>query len=423
VLVALLAAAIGCSEDAPDDRAAPTTAPGCDAASIVECAPQDSTLGPLPDRPTRATGEPIRIGTINQETGPGGAFPELTLADEAAIAFINTELGGVDGRPLELSVCDTEFSPERSTSCAQRFVQEGVVAVVGGLDVFGDGIGVLERNGIPYVGGIPVSFASAQNPVSFQFSGGTWGAVVAAVFFAVEERRAERISIMYGDFGPIKDSAELGQQVGESLGADVRLIPFPVVTQDLLTPLTAANDGNPDAIVALTADTGCVPVFRGARDLRVEADVFFTGACASPKILRAAGEENVEGRYFNTEGLIPDEGESDPDLTLYNLVLDEYGEDLDAASSATVSFRAMMDLYLQMRELGGDGVTADALLEAFRSARDEPSFMGHPYTCDGRQISELPALCAPQQVIAQRQNGRLVGLTDWIDVPEIVSAS
>ena len=56
----------------------------------------------------------------------------------------------------------------------------------------------------------------------------------------------------------------------KTLGAEVRLVPFPVVSQDLLTPLTAANDGDPDAIVALTADTGCVPVFNGAHDLGVE---------------------------------------------------------------------------------------------------------------------------------------------------------
>ena len=423
-LLAIIAvAAFGCSEKSPvpakgGGERRPFAATTCDTPTVVECAPDGTSLGALPAQAVKANGSPIRVGMINQETGPAGAFPELSLADRAAVRFINDELGGVDGRPIEFSVCDTKFSPEASTACAQQFVQQGVVAVAGGIDVFGNGIAILEQNNIPYVGGIPLSFASAQSPVSFQFSGGSWGAVAAFVHYAVETKGAKKISIMYGEFGSITDAAKLGEQLGQKLGAEVKLVPFPIVTQDLLTPLTAANDGNPDAIVALTADTGCVPVFKSAHDLGVRALLFFTGACASPNILSAAGEASVDGRYFNVEGLIPEE--PDPDSTLYTFIIDKYGDGLDAASAATVSFRAMMDLYLQMKAIGGDKISAQRLIEGFRAARDAPNFMGHPYTCDGKQVPRLPSLCAPQQVIALRRDGRLVSATGWIDVPEIL---
>lgn len=87
----------------------------CEEASVVACIGDDTTLGRIDHTPVRATGAPIRIGMINQETGAAGAFPELSRADEAAIAFINAELGGVNGRPLELDVCDTQFSPDRKS--------------------------------------------------------------------------------------------------------------------------------------------------------------------------------------------------------------------------------------------------------------------------------------------------------------------
>ena len=60
---------------------------------------------------------------INQENTPAGSFPELSQAVQAAIEFVNTELGGVDGRPIELEVCNTEFTAEGSTSCGQQFVE------------------------------------------------------------------------------------------------------------------------------------------------------------------------------------------------------------------------------------------------------------------------------------------------------------
>ena len=65
-------------------------------------------------------------------------------------------------------MCNTEFSAEGSTTCGQRFVEEKVPAVLGGIDVFGNAIDTLGDNGIPYIvvltdptsGGVFASFAS-----------------------------------------------------------------------------------------------------------------------------------------------------------------------------------------------------------------------------------------------------------------------
>jgi branched-chain amino acid transport system substrate-binding protein len=424
--VVLIGAVAGCSEGEPErrggagDRGGIPGAPTCGDEPVVRCAPDDTVLGPLPDRPRPARGEPIRVVMLNQETGPGGSFPELSLAARAAFDFVNQELGGIDGRPVEIEVCDTKFSAEQSLACAQRAVQQQAVAVLGGIDLFGNGIRVLEQNELPYVGGIPVSIASATSPVSFQFSGGTWGAVVAFLEFARRRLDAERVAIIYGEFGSIENAAKLGERIGRRLGVDVRLVSTPIITTDYVTPMTAALDSDPDAIVALTADVGCVPTFRAAKDLRVRAAVFFTGACAAPKILEAAGREATEGRYFNVEGPINPRRPS-PDTALYNMVIERYGRGVPAQSAGTVTFRAAMNLYMAMRDLGADRLRPAALMEWFRDSRDRPSFTGHPYTCDGRQLPEQPAMCAPQQIIAQRRGGTLVAASDWIDVPAIVN--
>ncbi len=84
-------------------------------------------------------------------------------------------------------------------------VSQQVAAVIGGIDIWGTGITTLQNNGIPYVGGIPVSFDAARSPVSFQFSGGTWGAVLGMGQYAVEELDARKIAMIYAEFGPITD--------------------------------------------------------------------------------------------------------------------------------------------------------------------------------------------------------------------------
>ncbi|MBJ7381122.1 MAG: ABC transporter substrate-binding protein [Acidimicrobiia bacterium] len=423
--LAFLTAGLGaCSESGGDNAGGSGGLPGggqtCTKSSVVACIGDDTTLGKISHTPIVAKGEPILIGMINQEAGAAGAFPELSGANRAVVAFINNELGGVNGRPIQLEVCDTKFSPTGSIACAQQMVEKKVVAVTGGIDVFGDGIKILNDNGIPFIGGIPVSTASASVPTSFQFSGGIWGAFLAFADYSAKNLKAKNVSILYTDFGPITDGANTAKDALENLGVKVQMIPFPVITTDYLTPITEAVQSNPDAIIVGTADTGCVPSFRATEELKTKAALFFTGACAAPKILESAGESATEGAYFNIEQILPKPGTVDPDTSLYNFVLAKYQPRLDPAGAGTVAFRSSMNLYMQMKSLGAKATNRAAIIDAFRKSVDHPSFNGHPYTCDGKDFPGLPALCTSEEVIVQNVKGTLVPRTGWIDVGALV---
>jgi len=419
--VALLAAvAIACSEPLPKDAATPTTtrpgSGGCPGgAPVVSCAPKGTMLAPLmPERPRRATGTPISIGTINQDTGAAGAFPELTTADRTAIDFINTELGGVDGHPIELVACNTQFSPDLSQACAQEMVARNVLAVVGGIDIWGTGITTLENNGIPYIGGIPVSFEAARSKVSFQFSGGIWGAVLGEGQYALRKHHARRIAIIAADFGPITDAAELGKRALERRGVKVTLISVSPINADMVQALNAAAQSDPDAIVALTADSGCKPTMLTAQQLGLKVPLFYTGACAAPKIVDSVNGA-ADGAIFNLEAELDT---SNPDNVLYSLIAATYGPKYhyEPLSAGTISFRSMLNLYAVLRSIGADHLSRPAILAEFRAGRNHPSFFGHPYTCDGHQLEGYPAMCSPQQSLGRFDHGAVVALTGWIDV-------
>ena len=415
--------ATGCSEPEPE---ASDTTDGTDTSTddgsradacpdLLACAREGTLADLVPDEPTAADGEPIVLGMINQDNTPAGSFPELSGAVQAGVEWINDEMGGIDGRPVEVQVCNTEFSPEGSTACAQRFVELGVPVVVGGIDVFGNAIDTLEDNGIPYVGGIPVSTQSSISPVSFQWSGGTWGATVAFAEHAITEVEAERVSILYGEFGSIAESGQYGREVLEAAGVEVQLVPYPILATDLAAPLEAAAATDPDAVIVLAADTGCRPAFEGLAALDLDVTAYFVGACAAPTIIEALDPEVTEGAVFNVEGPVDPEIPQ-PDFDLYFGVVERYGDGLDPVGAGTVSFRSFMNLYVILRELGADGISSEAIIDALRAKEDEPSFMGHPYTCDGSDFPDLPALCSPQQVLVQIQDGTLTQISDWIDV-------
>jgi branched-chain amino acid transport system substrate-binding protein len=427
VVVIALGVLAACSEPLPKQSATPTsTLPGSDGcagkASLLPCIPKGTMLAPyLPAKPTKATGTPIKIGTINQDTGAAGAFPELTAADRTAIDFINNELNGVDGHPIELVTCDTQFSPDLSQACAQQMVAQNVDAVVGGIDVWGTGITTLENNGIPYVGGIPVSLEAARSPVSFQFSGGIWGAVLGHGEYAIRKHHAKRIAIIAADFGPITDAAKLGQRVLEQRGVGTTLVSVAPINADMVQALNAAAQSNPDAIIALTADSGCKPAMLTAQQLGLKVPILYTGACAAPKIVDSVNGA-ADGAVFNLEA---DLDPGNPDNVLYQLIAARYGPEhrYESLSAGTVSFRAMVNLYAVLRTIGGDHITRGRVLEAFRTGRNHPSFFGHPYTCDGHQLEGYPAMCSPQQSLGRLDRGTVTGVTGWLDVGAFAGAS
>ena len=404
-----------CSEPLPPS-AAKTEAPAGCTKDLLACARRSMLAPYVPTKATKATGTPIRLGMVNQENTAAGSYPELSQAVAAATEFINTELGGVDGRPIEVEVCNTEFSTEGSTSCGQGFVEQEVPAVLGGIDVFGNAIDTLAENEIPYVGGIPISPQSVESPNSFQWSGGGWGATVAFSWFAAEELGAEKVAIVYGDFGSIADGARAGQEVLQAAGvADVAMVPFPVITTDMASPLQAAMATDPDAIIILAADAACKAAFDASNAMGISAAMFYTGACAAPTITEAAGNEATEGAYFSVEGAVNREN-PDADNQLYTSVMAAYAPELDPIGVATVSARSMMNLFSVLSLTKPEQVDAESITALLRSQRNTPSFMGHDYTCDGKQFPGLPAACSPQQILVRMQDGQLEQVGGWIDV-------
>lgn len=404
VLVAgvLLAAACSEGDDGGDSGSATSSeVPGrTDTASgsiVGEYAGEEWFNGTVPDEPVAADpgAEPVVVGMINQEDTPLGSFPEIRRAAEASIEFVNTELGGVGGRPIELTSCVVSFDVEQSQACAQEMVQQDVVALTGGIDVTSNGsIPVLEQNGIPQVGGIPANLIEQRSDATHFFSGGTTGAVAAFLADAAENG-AETVVIAYGEFDAFEESArEYGVPVAESLGIDVELATFPVTATDFLPILTRANENDPDAIIMLAAGSSCIPLMETYADLGIEAQLYLVGACAADEIVEAAGDA-TEGIVFNSEGPV-EEGDLEGDM--YNDINDRYA-DGEGTGTGTIGVRSMLNLWALLDELGPEEVSREGVVALLEAAEDRPSFWGYPYTCDGEQVAGLPSLCAPQQTL------------------------
>src|SRR5437764_1365104 len=89
-------------------------------------------LSAIPATAKKPSGTPVTIGFLNPDQGPV-ASAQKGQGERAAVARINAN-GGIKGRPLKVSVCHTDATPEKVIACANRFVNEHVVAVMDGLE-------------------------------------------------------------------------------------------------------------------------------------------------------------------------------------------------------------------------------------------------------------------------------------------------
>ena len=363
--------------------------------------------------------EPITLGMINQEDPSVGSYAEVRAAAEAAAAWVNAELGGVDGHPVEIRSCTVMFDAEQSRLCALEMVAEGVVALVGGVHVLSDAADpILEQSGLVSIGGIPANLVEQRSPNAFFFSGGDAGALAGFMAHAAENGRT-KVALAYAeDIESFEVAArDYGAAIGVSLGLEVELIPFSFFATDYVPVITRAQDVGADAVVVLASTAACVPVMRAASDLALDAQLYLTGACAGTSVVDAAGDTMV-GVVFNSEGAVDG---ADVEGSLYQAVIDRYADE-PAGGAGTVGFRGFMNLYGLLVEAGADDATSPTLRELARSAVDRPSFWGHPYTCDGNQVPGLPALCAPQQLLfglpAVGEAFAAV-VTEWIPTDEL----
>ena len=386
------------------------------AASLAGCGE-----GPEADKSAQAdgnqaTGKSIPVGMISQEDSPSGSFPENRENVEAALEYINKELGGIDGRPLELHSCITDGSPEKSGTCAREILDENPLMFIGGVD-FGTAtsLPVLARAGVSQLGGVPILPADYTSENVFQFVPGSAGAYPALAGYMVNVAGVKSAAIIHADDAAGRAVATTyGSDIFNELGVtDVNMVAVDPNAADFTTAVTKANDGDPDGIMIAQAAAGCTRVMQTAQGLGMTTPMFYSSACATHAVAKAGGSA-AEGAYF-VNSLESVDGDSD-DAATYRRVMEEYRPDTPIGGIGAYSFMSAMNAYSVASTLESDDLNPEGITKAMKNTVDHDSFMGHDFTCDGQQLEGSPSVCTAWQKMWQYEGGKFVDLSDeWVD--------
>ncbi len=360
----------------------------------------------------KATGEPIPIGWLNTEGG-AVSFPDATKGARAAVAYINAELGGVDGRPLKLVECLVGNAEEEGQGCAQRFANDSSLPlVVAGQMAVGNASYYAQMNGakptITGVAAIPADF-TAKNVFALFGSSAQYAAPFAT--YVTKVLKGKSLSFFYHQ---LASTIPLAKTQGDQMragGLTVKTVGFESASTDLLGPLTASGARTADAMFIFINPPDCVNVVKALKAGAIKTPVLAGVQCLSPEIAKALGDL-PKWTYGLVSTLSSDT--SDPGVRAYQEAVGRHGLSAQGASGplAALGFANVM---FAARLLNAEGPAAGTakLVSAIKAYRG-PLIMGPPGMHCGLDL-QIPSSCSNQTTFYTYQgNGKFQHVSGWL---------
>ncbi len=343
-----------------------------------------SSATPTSSGAVEATGDPIPVGFINMEGGVV-SLPEHRIATEVAVDHINGQLGGVNGRPIELVRCDTDGSPEKSIDCANQFVEADVVYVQEGVDLGIDAaLPILEGAGIPVIGHEPFT-PGAQSASNAFFLGAAFEATAVAPLAYYADQGMESVTFFFQE-NPASHAFtdDLLEPAADDLGLEYRTIYYDAAAPDWNVLAATALADNPDVIGSSSApEQDCVGFVGALRSAGFQGPIL---AAVCSDFISTLGDQAVGTDIWDTvyradvPSIVPDDKREDMDT--YIDVMEAAGRADDMNVGTATFFSDTMNIWRILSDV--DGPLDRAAVSAAMSATvDFESFIGPTISCDG----------------------------------------
>ncbi|KHL10717.1 UNVERIFIED_CONTAM: ABC transporter substrate-binding protein [Mumia flava] len=367
-------------------------------------------------------GPPIKVGFLNPSSG-AVPQPGADTGAEAAVDYINGELGGINGSPLELVSCDTDTTPEKATACANQFVEDGVVAVMDGFNLSSSAtLPALTAAKIPLVGMIPfdsVTGAEAENRVYFAAPQASF---LVGAMQAFKEAGKNSVTLALVDTPSSHQTIDtLLPALAGALEMDANGVYFSPTNPNFTALAATIAKENPDVggLVASPNEAACTALVQALRQQGYEGTIF-TAACTD--YIAAAPEEAAGGALYSSTWL-PAAAEHAPEEVQDDLAAAQ--EAIESVEGGTGGFYAYAEFaqfvtFAQALD-GVDGeLTGETVLTTLKGLKDFPSFLGADISCD----SPTSPNCTTEMLLFEVQDdGTIAPLTDGFlqPVPEVLA--
>ena len=357
----------------------------------------------------------VRIGLMNQENDPIGSFPEIRFGIEGAVNYINAELGGIDGHPVELVTC-LQNSVPAAQECAQELATSDLVSVINGVNIWTvafDFYGTMGNT--PVIGGLPLFAGDYNQPNARYFNGGSVQVYSAAARFVAEDLGVGKVAVLVNQNPAATAALDSGlAPIFDAYGIEYEAIDVPIPLTDAIPPVSQANAANADLVMLLAAGNECVPVIRAANQLGIPAEkMFYSATCDTEDIYAEVGELMVgsyihKGGYTDREVWAPAEVWDEFDRT--DGLLEKYSPEATDASFTGLGWATMLDIYDLYSEIGYENLTADTIIGTMDDGQTRGRVGSFGWSCVYADIG-LQSLCQGSALFVE------IGYSDGTSLP------
>ena len=390
--MAMLVAACGSSDDggdtATDDAPADETAD--DAPADEEPAddePADEEPADEPAEEVPADGamaddsmDPVKLGLIAQDEELL-SFPEVRSAAQAFVDYANTELGGIDGHPVELDICGAGDAPEGHVACAQQFVNDDSVHLILVGSFLGNSAAV---SAITSEAGKPAitlgnDFVDYFIPNSYVFDPGLPGLAQVFFVFASQEREIETMSLFIADDPAFEPFIPVLELIAESNGIAINEVIPLGFEPDLTGPVSAANTENDSWLFVLADGAQCGASSAGVATVGYEGDLFANDLCMGQDTVESGVLDGWSGPVVSSAPTVDGK-----DVAEIARILDTYGDsNAQAAGLAGWAIANTQIAYDALVKAGGIDATDASVIEVLNSYSNDDVLGFPPVACPG----------------------------------------
>jgi branched-chain amino acid transport system substrate-binding protein len=334
----------------------------------------------------------------------GTSYPQETVAAQAAVQYINKNLGGVAGHPIKLDTCFSDDTPAGTTTCANQAVAANPIAVtIGTLGTDSSVIDVTSKTNIPVVSnyGASQQILTAKGKAFIINSYGE--AAVLGELKVMQQQGIKSAAAIYDNVPSVASGIwPVTQQAAKTAGIQIKGYPVPYPSPDLTPTVQVLTQSNPGALLLISDPTTCSAAYQASRSLSFTSPIFSPIPCQNSANGNLVGQ--LPQKVYLQQTFQPLSDTSDPDVATYLKAMSAAGAPTATTNTpqAIAGFQDLMDVYAALKAAAKDGTPTIGSLKQVLQTQSLHQFMlgsKATYTCDGKLLPALPSVCSFETLI------------------------
>jgi len=322
--------------------------------------------------------------------------PESYQGAAAAVEYVNKNLGGINGRPIQLIHCATVGTPDSVTNCANKAADSKPDLVIQGINAANDtAVPIFKSAGIPYVTLNAGSPDELTSPDSFVLSPG-YAPQLATVPAYAAEKGYKSVGFIYANVQVLSAPLVAVSKVFKKEGVKYVPEPITITTSDLTPAYSALKAKKVDAIAVIGSLAQCSAALKARQSLADDGPMFLASICNNKSVLGSVPSSVTDG--IMVPEILTSAIANDKDTEAYYAAMKQYQPNAPAsAANAASGFASIMDVDRVLSKVADPGtLNAKSITTALASATDVPQFLasGATFSCGKKLFPQWPSVCA-----------------------------